>query len=71
MNRTLKALVLASLSSGNVMFLYWLGGGNFERGNHLSTAACVASCCAMIIFSIVMSDDKESKKTKEDEEKKS
>jgi hypothetical protein len=62
----LKALVLASLSSGHVMFLYWLGGGNFERGNTLSTSALVASCCAIIVFAIVMSDE-----TKEDEEKKS
>lgn len=55
--KTFKALGLSLLSGLYIMFLYWLGGGNFDRGIDLGFAAILASVIPVYIFFILTYKD--------------
>jgi len=48
--KTFKALGLSLLTGAYIMFLYWLSGGNFDRGIDLVFAAILASVVPIYIF---------------------
>lgn len=51
--KNLTMLGLSLLAGVYVMFLYWLGGGNFDRGFDLGFSSIMASIISVGVFGLL------------------